>query len=289
MRQLTTVWRCGLTLVLILAAGSAYAQPGVIILRNIEYAAPGGVSLKLDAYLPPGTGPFPAVIAIHGGGWHSGSKAAWATEAGRLAREGFATFSVDYRLAPTYGWPAQIQDVQAAVTWLRAHAATYKVKPDRIGAIGSSAGAHLAQMLAVRGSGGTGTGSRVRAAVSWSGPSDMVELAQSDDPTIVSALTDLFGDLGNTELETDASPLHFLDPTDPPIYHAHSIDEFVPFEQAALLRTALTDQEIPQMETVLPGTRHARGYEGDVWLQSVDFLRLYLVGRPGTGPTTGDD
>jgi dipeptidyl aminopeptidase/acylaminoacyl peptidase len=281
MRKLALAWMC--CLALSLASGSS-AAGGVTILKDIEYAAPGGVSQKLDAYLPPGSGPFPAVIAIHGGGWHAGDKSAWAQESVRLATAGFATFSINYRLAPTYPWPAQIEDVQAAVIWLRGHAATYRVRQDRIGAIGSSAGAHLAQMLAVRGSGSTNTGSRVRVAVSWSGPSDMVELATSDDPEIVSALTDLFGSLGNTEAETDASPLHFLDPTDPPIYHCHSLGEFVPFEQATFLRTGLIGQGVPQMETVLPGTRHAKAYEPDVWLQSVDFLRLYLVVRPATGP-----
>jgi acetyl esterase/lipase len=119
--------------------------------RDIEFGNAGGESLRLDASVPPGDGPFPIAILIHGGGWGNGDKAQdFVALAKPLTDAGFTWFSVNYRLAPKHRWPACFEDVQAAIRWVRANAATYKGDPRRIALIGYSAGGQLATLAAIR-------------------------------------------------------------------------------------------------------------------------------------------
>jgi acetyl esterase/lipase len=95
-----------------------------------------GVPLKMDLYYPEtNSAPWPLVIYIHGGGWETSDKsesAGFFTLTG-IQNQGFLLASVDYRLAPQYKFPAQIQDVKCAVRYFRAHAAEYNLAPDKIG------------------------------------------------------------------------------------------------------------------------------------------------------------
>lgn len=106
---------------------------------------------KLDLYLPPGKAnlPRPAIVVVHGGGWRGGDKqrGQWARIPAEYASDGYVAISVNYRLTGEAPWPAQIEDVKAAVRWLRAHAEKHAVDVNRIGAYGNSAGAHLVSLL----------------------------------------------------------------------------------------------------------------------------------------------
>ncbi len=104
-------------------------------------------SLKCDIYMPEGDGPFPAVLVIHGGAWAWGSKSVYVRLSKRIATRGFVVMAINYRLAPKHPFPAQILDAQYAVRWLRHHAQEYRVDPQRIAALGYSAGGHLACLL----------------------------------------------------------------------------------------------------------------------------------------------
>ena len=119
---------------------------------GIEYARPGGESLKLNMARPAGdnaeTPPRPAVICIHGGGFVGGARSAWDGFARRLAENGYVAVTISYRLSPKHQWPAHLYDCRAAIRWLRAHAKEYRIHSGRIGAMGTSAGGHLAQFLA---------------------------------------------------------------------------------------------------------------------------------------------
>jgi acetyl esterase/lipase len=119
--------------------------------HDLEYSRAGGESLRLDASIPEGEGPFPIAILIHGGGWGSGDKAA---DLGALSKPlteaGIAWFSINYRLAPQHPWPACFEDVQAAIRWVKANAATRNADPQRIALIGYSAGGQLAALAAIR-------------------------------------------------------------------------------------------------------------------------------------------
>ena len=125
---------------------------------------------SLDLYLPAAPGPRPLVVYVHGGGWVAGDKAN-ADDVANIAplvAHGFAVASVNYRLATEARFPAQIDDVRAALGWLRSHAADLGLDADRVAAFGVSAGAHLAVLLGVleRRPG-------VRAVVDWAGPIDI--------------------------------------------------------------------------------------------------------------------
>ncbi|HSV15258.1 MAG TPA: alpha/beta hydrolase [Tepidisphaeraceae bacterium] len=112
---------------------------------DVEYGRVGDTRLLLDASVPDGPGPFPAVIVLHGGGWNSGDKQADAAPLLRAlsASGSFTWFSINYRLAPANRWPACMDDLHTAIRWVKAHAAEYKADPNRIALMGYSAGGQL--------------------------------------------------------------------------------------------------------------------------------------------------
>ena len=159
---------------------------------GLAYAAPLGFRpLLLDLYRPAGPDPAPLVVFMHGGGWLRGDRsmvspqfASWRPgPLARLAADGFAVASVDYRLSGEARFPAQLEDVSAAVDWLTGQAAEYGFDASRIVLWGESAGAHLAALLGLQ-----STGSRVRGVVDWYGPADL--LALDEEVGAAGALTD---------------------------------------------------------------------------------------------------
>ena len=243
-----------------------------VILRDLAYKTVEGTVLRLDVFMPADGFLHPAVLLVHGGGWSHGDKSEWANEGLLLAASGFVAFAADYRLAPPGGsWHAitPVQDLEDAVTWIRANAGSYGVDPSRVGALGDSAGGNLALMLAVTGSGGA---DKVDAAVSWSGPT-YLRLHPS------SAAANYVGcSVTACPASWDAaSPYFFVDPTDAPIYLANSaLETTVPVDEANAMADQLAAQGVPYELNILPGTRHARAYQDDVWGPSVTFLHQYL-------------
>ena len=157
----------------------AFAQELPPLTKGIEYANPENQHLQLDLAQPSGDGPFPAVVCIHGGGFRAGKRDGWDTMCRQLASRGYVAITITYRLAPDHQFPAAVEDSKAAVRWLRANAAKYHVDTNRIGALGDSAGAHLALYLAVTnnvhdfdGDQNPGQSTAVQCAVSYYGPAD---------------------------------------------------------------------------------------------------------------------
>ncbi len=138
--------------------------------RDIEFAKIGDVSLTLDAHVPPGKGPFPTCILVHGGGFTKGDKQSYITPLFEpLSKAGFTWFTINYRLAPQHRWPACADDVQTAIRWVKENAAQYKVDVNRIALIGESAGGHLVSYVGARGQDAT----RVAAVVPFYAPHDL--------------------------------------------------------------------------------------------------------------------
>ena len=111
--------------------------------------APGAqsdFSLAIDVYQPPAGDHHPVLVQIYGGAWQRGAPGDNAAFARYFASRGYAVFAIDYRHAPAAHWPAQIEDVRSALTWVRAHAADYKADAARLAIIGRSAGAQLAMI-----------------------------------------------------------------------------------------------------------------------------------------------
>ncbi len=125
--------------------------PGVSVIADIAYREGASEAWRLDLAMPkePADEPRPAIVFVHGGGWRSGDKRAknFLGPALEFAGKGYVCITVNYRLLGEAPMPACIEDVKCAVRWLRAHAKKYNVDPDRIGAYGNSAGAHLVAML----------------------------------------------------------------------------------------------------------------------------------------------
>lgn len=130
----------------------------VVVETDVTFAQRNSGPLKLDIYRVRNSAASqetaktrPAILVIHGGSWKSGDRKQLGLYAASLARRGYVTYAVEYRLAPKYPWPAQWEDVRDAVLWIKKQADKQGIDPNRIGAVGYSAGGHLATMLATKG------------------------------------------------------------------------------------------------------------------------------------------
>ena len=218
-----------LSCLLLLACFTAFAG----LKTDIEFASPGGVSLTLDAFVPDGKGLFPTCILVHGGGFIQGTKTSFIKPLFEpLSQAGFTWFTINYRLAPQHRYPACVEDVEAAIRWVKAHAKEYKADPNRIAIIGESAGGHLVSLAGVRAKGETA----VAAVVPIYAPHDL-ELQVRNRNALGPSMTAL---LGLTELNDaawkvlkDASATTYLHKNMPPYLLIHGDkDAQVPYEQS---------------------------------------------------------
>src|SRR6266481_5904109 len=129
------------------------APPPIETHAGLAYATHDGVALAGDLYVPAGVGPFPALVAAHGGGWQAGARSAFQYWGPYLAARGYALFAISYRLAKKGQkmFPQAVTDVRAGVQFVRGSAGKFKLDPARIGLFGASAGAHLAALAALGG------------------------------------------------------------------------------------------------------------------------------------------
>ena len=233
----------------------------VVFESGVEYANPDGQHLQLDIARPKtGTGPFPAVVCIHGGGFRAGKRDGYDGLCIRLAQHGYVAMTVSYRLAPKYQFPAAVHDTKAAVRWARANAAKYKIDPDRIGVTGGSAGGHLVAMLGATSGDKTfdvgenlNVSSEVTCAVDLFGVSDFT----LPMPALVTNLRALFGGAPSErpELARSASPVHYVHAGQPPMLVVHgTADKLVPYLQAEVLVEAMEKAGAPfYFHTVVGG------------------------------------
>ena len=147
------------------------------VTENVTYDSTIGYAGTFDVYEPrsdTGRADRPAVLAIHGGAWKGGDKAWGEQFAEELCPFGYVVFSINYRLSSRPGgtWPAQIEDVQNALKYIRAHASRFRIDPERIASLGMSAGGHLATMVALRDD-PAGPDGRVTTAINLDGEHDM--------------------------------------------------------------------------------------------------------------------
>ncbi len=233
---------------------------------DLVYTKVGDEELKLDLARPAeGEGPFPAIVVIHGGAWRGGNKASHRDLLNRLATKGYVAISPQYRFCPKETFPAQVLDVKAAVRWLKSHAEDYDVDPSRFGAMGFSAGGHLALMLGLtdgddglEGEVPAGSPStRVQVVVNYFGPTD---LGADDIPEVSKPLVRDF--LGGTpeekpEATRQASPLSFVTKDDPPVLTFQGTkDPLVPHTQAIKLAEALSSAGVPGRVELIVGGGH---------------------------------
>ena len=241
-----------LALVFAVALSGAAAPPGDQ--KGVEYGKPGGHSLLLDAHIPDGPGPFPAAILVHGGGFDAGSRATnMAPTFQPLADAGFAWFSIDYRMAPESRFPQAREDVDAAITWVKKNASTYKVDVSKIVLSGESAGGFLVNYAATHETPAT----KVAAVVDFYGPTDYEKVARQRAayPARFNMASInghqktgggiwFFGVEGYDEASyaklKEISPVHAVHKGMPPFLEIHGTrDDQVPYEQSTIMCDAM--------------------------------------------------
>lgn len=121
--------------------------------RGLEYARHDGVTLAGDLYVPKAGGKYPVVVAVHGGGWQAGNRAAYQSWGNWLAARGHALYAITYRLSKPNekSYPQAVHDLRAAIQFLKGRGQAIKVDPERIALMGDSAGAHLVALVALAG------------------------------------------------------------------------------------------------------------------------------------------
>ena len=268
------------------AAAHAQAKPaakphtlpaGIKLEKDIPYIPDGDASQKLDLYLPatPAEKPLPLIVHIHGGGWRGGSKHPCPVAA--MALKGYAVASVEYRFSQKAVFPAQIQDCQAALRWLRAHSQQYHFDADHVGVIGGSAGGHLSALVGTAGGksifakigGNEEQSDRVQAVCDIFGPADfstVVQQAGADKNvknifqfnTAGDPYSSLIGTRLDDKPKADAvSPVHYVSQDNPPFLILHGThDTLVPYAQSEELAAALKEKGVPVWLQKMPGSGH---------------------------------
>jgi acetyl esterase/lipase len=274
----------------VLTAASPYGEAALT--RDIPYTSHPTTNQNFNLYLPrdKGTQPFPLVVWIHGGAWMSGSKE-W-DNVKYLVRDGYAIASIDYRYTPEAPFPAQIQDCNAALNFILAHAADYGVDARRFVVAGGSAGGHLALMLGLaRGQKDFGANPAVKplAILDFFGPADL-NMMKSDLEAIHSQKgLELLQDAGSKLLGAPmdeaadkakiASPINYVSAAAPPVLIIQGgKDNLVPPAQSKRLHAALDRAGVKNQLVVIDDAGHdgALFSTPEVQLKVVDFLEGVL-------------
>ncbi len=267
----------------------------IAISQNLTYATVDGVSLQLDLAQPAeGEGPFPTLVFIHGGGWSGGNRHSYRASIEGAARRGYVAATISYRLTqpdansvPKVPFPAQIHDCKAAVRWLRAHAKDYRIDPERMAAIGGSAGGHLSLLVGLTDKndrlegdlGNPDQSSRVQAVVNIYGPTELKSLYETT-PVVQGLLKALCNGTPEQVADTyrQASPVTFITADDPLILTLHGdADEIVPVQQARLLDDQLKAAKLNHELIVLAGQGH--GFQGPAAVEAQAAIWKFLDAR----------
>ena len=184
--------------------------------RGIVFASPDGVDLKLNTYRPLQTGKYPALIIIYGGAWRSGTPDGYEKFSCYMAARGYSVITIDYRHAPKYKFPQQLEDVKTALQYVRDRAADLEIDLDKMAIMGRSAGGHLATLAAYQ------DVISWQAVISYYGPTDLIEgyydLPKPDPIDIQDVLENFLGGTPKElpELYQQASPINYIKPNLPP-------------------------------------------------------------------------
>ncbi|NOT29152.1 MAG: alpha/beta hydrolase [Planctomycetes bacterium] len=264
--------------------------PAARLEQDVLYRTVDAVELRLDALLPPGDGPHPALLLVHGGAWMHGNKRDMRAFAELFVQQGYACFSVQYRLAPAHRWPGQIEDCLAAVQFVRSEAQRFHVDPTRLGALGLSAGGHLVALLGVLDERADPASpdsvrrqsSRVQCVVDYFGPVLLARTKEHDFDT--QPPPELFGDAPDSEYAA-ASPLNFVTRDDTPFLLVHGdADDTVPVGHSHLMDEKLREAGVACELVVIPGGGHGDFFRkdprGEYWKRTEAFLAARL--KPAT-------
>ncbi len=288
-----------LLLVLSWAMGPSL-PPDVERKTDVVYGQVGDHLLLLDLYLPtqPSEKRRPCIVVIHGGAWRGGKKEDLQFLAVRLAQRGYVAACLSYRLAPKWTYPAQLDDVQRAVRWLRKNGAQWNLDPDHFGAIGASAGGHLAQLLGTRETRLDdppelrGLSSKVQCVVNIVGPTDLTAdyYQRGDEGPVRQILLDFLGGPYEkvAEVWRDASPFYHTSSDDAPTFLIFgSQDPLVPPDQGRKMHDYLTRCRVESELVIIeemghgPTTKEQREEFEKALESALNFFDRHLMGRKG--------
>jgi acetyl esterase/lipase len=262
--------------------------------RDVVYKTVGDCCLKMDIYRPTSPdGLTPAVVYIHGGGWYSGDKTTGAgqDDISEMISRGYVVAAINYRLAPRYQFPAQIEDVKCAIRFLRANAAQYGIDAAHIGVWGDSAGGHLAALLGVTDAsdGFEGYGwydeqsDQVQAVASLYGPTDLADFYKNDNSPHIEHV---FGTADReSAIISQASPLTYVSDDNPPFLIVHGEeDEVVAVTQSQAFYERLVSADVPATLVIVENCGHCFTPVGEpinptrtqITLMLADFFDQYL-------------
>lgn len=255
----------------------AQLPAGIRMEADLAYIEDGDPAQRLDLYLPETMPdhPLPLVVHIHGGGWTGGSK--FPCPVVGMVLKGYAVASVEYRFSQKAKFPAQIQDCQAAIRWLRANREPYQLDPEKVGVVGASAGGHLSALVGTAGGKGTfppiggneEQSDRVQAVCDIFGPADFTTVVQqaAEDQNVRNVFefntprdpySSLIGaDLGDRAKSEAVSPVSYVSGENPPFLILHGThDALVPYAQSVQFAEALKAEGVEVWLQTLPGAGH---------------------------------
>jgi len=253
-------------------------NPEVVVSWNVRYGDAAEPMHVGDIYrLEESEAPSksPGIILIHGGAWFAGDKTNDTQHAKRLAKMGFVVMSINYRLAPTHPFPAQIDDCNLALGWMVANADPLGVSIDALGAWGYSAGGHLAALMATNPKAGL---PRLKATVVGAAPCDLTRIP-ADSQFLVGLLGGTRGKY--PERYKDASPVTHVSPDDPPLFLFHGTkDWLVPPVSSELMRDALEKNHVSFEYLVVPKKAHLTTFiDHEATERSFLFLKEHLSAK----------
>ena len=260
----------------------------VQVQEGMVFGNGGGRELRCDVYSPPSLREHaPGLLLLHGGGWRMGERGMMRDYGLRFAAEGFVCVAPEYRLTPESPWPAQIEDVKAAIRWVHAASSDLQIDTSRIAALGSSAGAHLALLAAgtpaapeFAGSGGSEGASETLAAVVAIFPPTVFYVG--DERTHgASPAHALMGDAATEAAARAASPLTYVSRAFPPTLLLHgTADKVVPASASMVMYEALVRAAVPVELHMYAEQPHGFARQPEfidrICAESVHFLRRYL-------------
>lgn len=263
-------------------------EPAPVIEKDVVYGHKDGMALIFDVVRPakPNGG---AVLHIQSGGWYSGWKDSTTMLPAfhPLLEKGLTVFVVWHGSSPRYPVPDAIADVRRAVRFIRANAKRWEVDANRLGALGGSAGGHLALMLATTGDDGnpeakdeiSRTSSRIAAAVALYPPTDLRQWT-TDPPEAIKKVPQLKPSLTfDAKLEPACSPILFVDPKDAPILLVHGDkDPLVPIEHSTNIMAVLNEEKVPAKLLTIEGAGHGFNKEQNLVVvpAMVEWIVKYL-------------
>jgi acetyl esterase/lipase len=243
-------------------------KPGYAISRNIVFTPEDWPEpVQGDFYQPRNTsGPVPAVLLIHGGGW-TGEDGRWQMDpiAKKLVKRGYAVFNVTYRLAPRWTYPAPVDDLNQALAWMHRHATERGIDTTRISTYGYSAGGYLAAMIGLPDKAG------IRSIVMGGSPSDLSFYAGGD-------LVQQF--LGGSreeipEIYQDSSAVNHVEKGSPPVFLYHAADDrLVKPEHLHAMTAALEKKDVRHEVLWIPGRGHIAAFllPGNSVDEAINFI-----------------